>query len=72
MALIQHQVSFRQISGSYFVIKLQFGFQVPNGPNACSKKSELPVRCGRFSLLGAIHSFSPFPHQVSLNLLEEI
>jgi hypothetical protein len=61
---IQHQVSFRQISGSYSVIKLQFGFQAPNDLNACRKKSGLPVRCGRFSFLGRSAVF----HQVSLNL----
>jgi hypothetical protein len=53
---IQHQVSFRQISGSYSVIKLQFGFQVLDGLDACRKKAD--YRCGRFSLLEEIiHSF---------------
>ena len=68
---LQHQVSFRQISGSYSVIELQFGFQVPDGLDACSKKKRTN-RCGRFSLLEEIHSFLTFSAPGSLNLLEEI
>jgi ABC-type uncharacterized transport system fused permease/ATPase subunit len=58
---IQHQVSFRQFSGSYSVIKLQFGFQVQMALMHVATKAD--YRCAA-DVSCSWRRSAAFPHQV--------